>query len=172
LHNSRGHPSSTPPRTVRAAGPRAPAVQRFLVVRLREAAASARFFTPPDDFGRNPAGFFAPPLDGFFPPDAAGFLAVAPDGFSAAVLDRVLVLVPRVFVLDAERSFALEAPFRARAVAVGRRAGAAAPRLDLASSPSSEGVSPLEPLPSRAFATDGALGYVDGSAGEVPAGTA
>jgi hypothetical protein len=141
-------------------------------VRFREAAAVARFFTPPDDFGREPEGFFAPPLDAFFPADAADFLAVTRDGFSAAVLDRVFVFVTRVFVLDADRFFAVDAPFPERAVAVGLRAGAAARRLDVAWSPSWGGVSPLEPFSSRALATDGALGYVDGSAGEVPAGTA
>ena len=147
------------------------AVQRFLVVRLRDAAAPARFFTPPVDFGREPEGFFAPPLNAFFPPDAADFLAMAGDSFFAAVLDRVFVFVPRVFVLDADRFFAVDAPFRERAVAVRLRASAAARRLE-ASSPGSAGVSPLEPLVCRALAADGALGNVDGSAGEVPAGTA
>ena len=111
--------------------------QRFLVVRLRDAAAPARFFTPSDDFGREPDGFFAPPLNAFFPPDAADFLTVARDSFFAAVLGRVFVFVPRVFVLDADRFFAVDAPFRERAVAVGLRAGAAARRLDAASSPGS-----------------------------------
>jgi hypothetical protein len=148
------------------------AVQRFLVVRLRDAAASARFFTPPDDFAREPEGFFAPPLGAFFPPDAADFRAVARDSVFVAVLDRVFVFVPRVFVLEADRFFAVDAPFRERVVAVGLRAGAAAWRLDVASSPGSGGFSPLEPLSSRALAMDGVLGYVDGSAGEVAAGTA
>ncbi len=140
-------------------------------MRLRDAAAPARFFTPPDDFGREPEGFFAPPLDAFFPfdPDC---LAVARDSFFAAVLARVFVFGPRVFLLDTDRFFAVDAPFREPAVAVGLCAGAAARRLDAASSPGSEGVSRLEPLSCRALATDGALGNVDGSAGEVPAGTA
>ncbi len=142
-----------------------PAVQRFLVVRRRDAAAPARFFMPPDDFCREPNGFFAPPLDALFPPDAADFPAVARDSFVGAVLDRV-------FVLDADRCFAVDAPFRGRAVAVGLGACVAAPRLDAASSPGSGGVSPLEPLSCRALATDGPLGNVDGSAGEVPAGIA
>jgi hypothetical protein len=140
-------------------------------VRLRDAAAPARFFTPPDDIGREPERFFAPPLDAFFPPGAADYLAVARDGFFAAVLERVFVFVPRLFVLDADRFFAVDAPFRERAVTVGLRAGAAGRRLDAASSPGS-GLSPLEPLSCGALATDGALGNVDGSAGEVPAGTA
>ena len=140
-------------------------------MRLRDAAAPARFFTPSDDFGREPEDFFAPPLDAFFPPDAADFLTVARDSFFAAVLDRVFVFVPRVFVLDADRFFAVDAPFRERAVAVRLRASAAARRLE-ASSPGSAGVSPLEPLFCPALAADGALGNVDGSAGEVPAGTA
>ena len=110
------------------------AVQRFFVVRFRDAAAPARFFTPPDDFGREPEGFFALPLDAFFPADAADFMAVARDSFFAAVLDRVFVFVPRVFVLDADRFFAVDAPFRERTMAVGLRAGAAARRLDAASS--------------------------------------
>ena len=148
------------------------AVQRFLVVRLPDAAAPARFFTPSDDFGREPEGFFAPPLDAFFPPDSADFLTVARDSFFAVVLDRVFVFVPRVFVLDADRFFAVDTPFRERAVAAGLRAGAAARRLDAASLPGSGGVAPLEPLSCRALATDGALGNVDGSAGKVPAGTA
>ena len=90
--------------------PRA-AVQRFLLVRLRDAVAPARFFTPSDDFGREPEDFFAP-------------LMVARDSFFAAVLDRVFVFVPRVFVLDADRFFAVDAPFRERAVAAGLRVGA------------------------------------------------
>ena len=140
-------------------------------MRLRDAAAPARFFTPSDYFGREPEGFFAPPLDAFvfFPPDAADFLRVARDSGFAAVLGRVFVFVPRVFVLDANR-FAVDAPFRERAVAVRLRASAAARRLE-ASSPGSAGVSPLEPLVCRALAADGALANVDGSAGEVPAGT-
>ena len=141
------------------------------MVRLRDAAAPARFFTPSDDFGREPEDFFAPPLDAFFPPDAADFLTVARDSFFAAVLDRVFVFVPRVFVLDADRFFAVDAPFRELAVAAGLRIGAVARRLDAASSPGSGGVAPLEPLSCRALATDGALGNADGSAGEVPAGT-
>jgi hypothetical protein len=139
-------------------------------VRLRDdAAAPARFFTLPGDFGREPEGFFVPPPDAFFRPDAADFLSVARDGdFTAG--DRVFVFVPRVLVLDADRFFAFDAPFRERAVAAGRRAGAAARRLDAASSPGSGGVSPLEPLSCLTLATDGALGNVDGSAGEVFAG--
>jgi hypothetical protein len=128
-----------------------------------------RFFTP-DDFGREPEVFFAAPLDALFPPDAADFLAVARGSGFAAVLDRVFVAVPRVFVLDADRFFAVDAPFRERAVAVGLRAGAAARRLE-ASAPGSATVSSLEPLSCRALA-DGALGNVEGSAGEVPAGLA
>ena len=116
-------------------------VQRFLVVRRRDAAAPARFFTPPVDFGPEPDGFFAPPLNAFFPPDAADFLAMAGDSFFAAVLGRVFVFVPRVFVLDANRFFAVDAPFRERAVAVRLRASGAARRLE-ASSPGSAGVSP------------------------------
>jgi hypothetical protein len=157
-----------PPRQMRAAT--RSVVQRFLVVRLRDAAAPARFFTPPDDFGREPDGFFAPPLGAFLPPDAADFIAVARDGAFAAAL--VFVPVPRVFVLDADRFFAGDAPFRERTVAAGPRAGSAARRLDAASSRGSDGVSPLEPLSCRALVTDGALGNVDGSGGEVPAGTA
>ncbi len=146
------------------------AVQRFLVVRLREAAAPARFFTP-SDFSRESEGFFAPPLDVFFPPDAADFLTVARDSFFAAVLDRFFVFVPRVFVLDAARCFLVDTPFRERAVAVGLRAGvAAATRRGLVAR--LEVVSPLEPLSCRALASDGALGNVDGSAGKVPAGAA
>jgi hypothetical protein len=140
-------------------------------VRLRDAAAPTRFFTPSDDFGREPEGFFAPPPGAFFPPDAADFLTVARDSFFAAVLDRFFVFVPRVFVLDADRFFAVDAPFRELAVAAGQRVGAVARRLDAASSPGSRGVSLLEPLSCRALATDGALGNADGSAGEVPAGT-
>ena len=136
-------------------------------MRLRDAAAPARFFTVSDDFGREPEDFFAPPLDAFFPPDAADFLTVARDSFFAAVLDRVF-FVPRVLVLDADGFFAVDAPFRERAVAAGLRAGAAPRRLDAASSPGSGGVAPLEPLSCRALATDGALGNADGS---VPAGT-
>jgi len=147
--------------------PRA-AVQRFLLVRLRDAVAPARFFTPSDDFGREPEDFFAPPLDAFFPPDAADFLTVARDSFFPAVLDRVFVFVPSVFVLDADRFFAGDAPFRERAVPAGLRVGAAARRLDAASSPGSGGVAPLEPLSCRELASDGALGNADGS---VPAGT-
>jgi hypothetical protein len=60
---------------------------------------------------------------------------VARDRFFAAFLDRVFVFVLRVSVLDADRFFAAGAPFRERAVAVGLRAGAAARRLDAASSP-------------------------------------
>jgi hypothetical protein len=147
------------------------AVQRFLVARFRDATAAARFF-PPDDFGREPEDFLAPPLDALFPPDAADVLAVARDSFFAAVLDRIFVSVPRVFVLDADRLFTLDAPFREGAVALGLRADAAARRLDAASSPGSWGVSPLEPLSCRALATDGALGNVEESVGEVAAGTA
>jgi hypothetical protein len=139
-------------------------------VRLRDAAAPARFFTP-DDFGREPEGLFAPP-EAFFPADAADFLAVARDSFFAAVLERVFVFGPCVFVLDAVRFFAVDAPFRERAVTVGLRAGAAARRLDAASSPGSGSVSPLEPFSCRALAPDVALGNVDASAGEAPAGTA
>ena len=145
-------------------------VQRFPVVRFRDAGAPARFFTPPDDFDRE--GFFAPPVDPLFPADAADVLAVARDSFFASIPDRVFVFVPRVVPLDADRFFAVDALFRERPVAVGRRAGAAARRLDAAAAPGSVGVSPLEPLSCRAFATDGALGNVDGSAGEVPAGAA
>ena len=141
-------------------------------MRLRDAAAPARFFTVSDDFGREPEDFFAPPLDAFFPPDTADFLTVARDSFFAAVLDRVFVFVPRVFVLDADRFSAVDAPFRERAVAAGLRVGAVARRLDAASSPGSRGVAPLEPLSCRALATDGALANADGSAGDVPAGTA
>jgi hypothetical protein len=142
-------------------------------VRLRDAAAPARFFTPPDDFGRAPEGFFAPPLDPFFRPDAADFRAAGRDGFFAAVLDRVFVFFePRVFVLDPDGFFAVDTPFRERGVAVGLRARDAARRLDGASSPGLGTVSPLEPVSCRALATDGSLGNVDGSAGEVPAGTA
>jgi hypothetical protein len=89
-------------------------------------------------------------------------------GFAAF---RVFVFVSRSFGVDADRFFAVDTPFRARAVAVGLRAGAAAAtrrrlvaRLEV--------VSPLEPLSRRVLASDGALGNVDGSAGEVPAGTA
>jgi hypothetical protein len=145
--------------------------QRFLAVRLRDAAAPARCFTPPDDFGREPEGFFAPPLDAFFRPEAAVFLAVAGARFFAAVLDRVFVFVPRVFALDADCFFAIDPPFRERAVAVFLRAGTAARRLDAASSAGSRSVSTVEPLSSRTLATDGALGNIDGSAGEVSAGT-
>jgi len=144
------------------------AVQRFFVVRLRDAAVPARFFTPPDDFGLEPDGFFARPLDVFFPPDAADGLAVPRDSWFAAVLDRVFVVVARVFVLDTDGFFAVDAPFRERAVAVGRRVGAAARRLDAASSP---GLGwRLEPPSGRALATDGALGNAEGSAGAVAAG--
>jgi hypothetical protein len=139
-------------------------------VRLRDAAAPARFFTPPADFGREPEGLFVPPLDAFFLPDTA-VVAVARDCFFLPFLDRVFVFVPRLFVLDADRFFAVDVPFRERAVAVGLRAGAAARRLDAPSSPGSVVVSPLEPRSCRALATDGALGNVDGSVGEVPAGT-
>jgi hypothetical protein len=90
----------------------------------------------------------------------------------AAVRERVFVFVARVFVLDADRFFAVDAPFPERAVAVGLRAGAAVRRLDAASSPGAGGVSPLESLSCGALATEGALGNVDGSAGEVPAGAA
>ena len=148
------------------------ALQRFLAVRLRAAAAPGRFFTPPDDFGREPAGFFAPPLDAFFPPAAADVRAAARDGFFAAVFDRVFVFVPRILVLDADGFFAGDAAFRERAVAIGLRAGAAVRRRDAASSPDAAGVSPLEPLSCIATATDGSLGNVDGSAGAVPAGAA
>ena len=139
-------------------------------MRLRDAGAPARFFTPSDDFGPEPEGFFAPPLDAFFPRDAADFLTVDRDSFFAAVLDRVFVLVPRVFVLDADRFFAVDTPFGERAVAVGLRAGdAAATRRGVVAG--LEVVSPLEPLSRRALATDGALGNAEGSLGEVPAGT-
>jgi hypothetical protein len=139
-------------------------VQRFLVVSLREAAAGAPFFTLPDDFGREREGFFAPSVDAFFPPDAADFMTVARESFFATFLDRVLVFVPRGFVLDADRCFAADAAFRERTVAVGLRAGAAARRLDVASRPGLGIVSPLEPLSRGALGTDGALGNVDGSA--------
>ena len=126
---------------------------------------------PLDDFDREAEGFFTPPLDAFFPPDAADFLTVALDSFIAAVLARFFVFVPRVFVLVADRFFAVDTPFRERAVAVGLRAGvAAATRRGLVAR--LEVVSPLEPLPCRVPASDGALGNVDGSAGKVPAGTA
>ena len=137
-------------------------------MRLRDAAAPARFFTPSDDFGREPEDFFAPPLEAFFPPDAADFLT---DSFFAAVLDRVFVFVPRVFGLDADRFFGLDTSFRERAVAVGLRAGvAAATRRGLVAR--LEVVSPLEPLSCPVLASDGARGNLDGSAGKVPAGTA
>jgi hypothetical protein len=122
-------------------------------------------------FGREAEGFFAP-LGAFFRPDAADFLAVARDSGFASVLDRVFVVVPRVFVLEAVRFFAAGAPFRERAAAVDLRAGAAARRPDAGFSPGSGAISPLDPLSCRALATDGSLGNVDGSAGEVPAGTA
>jgi hypothetical protein len=146
-------------------------VYRRVAVRLRDAAAPARFFTPPDDFGQEPEGFFALQPDAFFPCDGADFLAVARDSCFAAFLDRVFVFVSRIFVVDADRFFAVDTPFRERAVAIGLRAGAAATtRRRLVAGP--EVVSPLEPLSCRVPASDGALGNVDGSAGEVLAGTA
>ena len=133
--------------------------------------ARARFFAAPDDLGREPEAFFAPPLDAFFPPDTADFLTDARDSFFVAFLDRVFAFVPRVFVLDTDRFFAVDAPVRERAVAVGLRAGAAR-RLDAASSPGSVVVSPLAAFSCRTVATGGALRNVDGTAGGVPAATA
>jgi hypothetical protein len=139
-------------------------------VRLRDAATSAGFFTPPDDFGREPERFFALPPD-FVPSDAADFLAVARDSGFAAFLDRVFVVVSRIFLVDVDRFLAVDTPLRERAVAVGLRAAAAAvtrrglvPRLEV--------VSPLELLSCRVLGADGALANVDRSAREVPAGTA
>jgi hypothetical protein len=126
------------------------AVQRLGVARLREATAAARF-CPPDDFGREPEDFFAAPPAAFFPPDAADVLPAARDSFFAAVFDAVAVFVARALVLEADRPFALEAPFRERAAAL---------------------VSPFDPLSCCALPRDGALGKVEGSAGEVAAGAA
>ena len=137
-------------------------------VRLRDAAPLG-FFTRPDDFGREPEGCFALPPDTFFPSDAADFLAVARDGGFAVFFDRVFVLVSRNFVVDVDRFFAVDTPFRERAVAVGLRAGAAAAiRRGLVAG--LEVVSPLEPIACCVLESEGALGNVDGSTGEVPAG--
>jgi hypothetical protein len=101
-----------------------PGTQRA-AVRLRDAAASARFFAPPADFGREAVDFIVLPPDAFAS-DAADFLAAAFDTGFAAFFDRVVVFVSRLFFVDVDRFFAVDTLFRERAGAVGPGAGAAA----------------------------------------------